>query len=301
MPAPIDTVQVTRALPSFRRSLLALVLGAMGIGFAPIFVRVSEVGPTATAFWRLLLALPFLLVWTAFSPQTRTRSGPFPWFLILAVGAFFAGDLAVWHASVRLTSVANATLETNFSAIFVPLFLWMAFRQKITTRFFLALLIAIGGTILLVGQNAHISPLTFRGDALGIGSAVFYSGYLLSVKTVRERGLPTAVLMILSGLVASAFLFLIALFLHETLLPVTPQGWLTLISLALVAQIGGQTLIAYALFRLPASFASLVLLVQPATSALAAWLLLGETLSPAQFAGAVILAAGLWLARREAA
>ena len=41
-------------------ALVALLAGAAGIAFAPIFVKTSEVGPVATAFWRVLLALPFL-------------------------------------------------------------------------------------------------------------------------------------------------------------------------------------------------------------------------------------------------
>jgi drug/metabolite transporter (DMT)-like permease len=53
------------------------------------------------------------------------------------------------------------------------------------------------------------------------------------------------------------------------------------------------------LVALPASFAAVSLLWQPAAAALAAWLLLGESLTPWQFAGAVILGGGLWLARRS--
>ena len=39
----------------------ALMIGATGIGLAPILVRLSETGPVATAFYRLLLAQP--IVW----------------------------------------------------------------------------------------------------------------------------------------------------------------------------------------------------------------------------------------------
>jgi hypothetical protein len=43
----------------------------VAIAFAPIFVRVSEVGPLATAFWRLLLAWPALWVWIALERHRR--------------------------------------------------------------------------------------------------------------------------------------------------------------------------------------------------------------------------------------
>jgi hypothetical protein len=45
-------------------ALAALIAGAVGIACAPIFVRLSELGPTATAFWRLALALPVVWLWT---------------------------------------------------------------------------------------------------------------------------------------------------------------------------------------------------------------------------------------------
>src|SRR5206468_12521311 len=46
-----------------RLAFLALLGGATGIGFAPVLVRLSEVGPGATAFFRLLFALPWLWLW----------------------------------------------------------------------------------------------------------------------------------------------------------------------------------------------------------------------------------------------
>ena len=291
----------TPAPPSFGRSLTALVLGAIGIGFAPLFVRWSDVGASATGFWRLTLALPFLLAWTAFAPgPSPSRITRGEWIFILLGGAFFAGDLAIWHTALRITSVANATLETNLSAILVPLFAWLFLRQKIRGSFLVAIILALVGVVLLVGRNAHISAQTLHGDALGTFSSVFYSGYLLSVKAARDRGSPTALIMIVSGLMTAAALLAIALLAGETVLPTSLHGWLIVLSLALVSQLGGQCLIAYALVGLPASFASVGLLVQPAAATVAAWVFLGESLAPGQLAGGVILASGLWLARRAA-
>ena len=46
-----------------RLAFAALLTGAVGISFAPVFVRLSEVGPSATAFYRVFLALPVLWLW----------------------------------------------------------------------------------------------------------------------------------------------------------------------------------------------------------------------------------------------
>jgi drug/metabolite transporter (DMT)-like permease len=97
-----------------RLALASLLHGAGAIGFAPIFVRISELGPTATAFYRLLFSLPPLWLWYALEQRrtaclTAARPGIEINGFVLA-GLFFAADLAVWHWSLRFTSVANATL-----------------------------------------------------------------------------------------------------------------------------------------------------------------------------------------------
>src|ERR1700738_629245 len=46
-----------------RLALPALLAGGIAIAFSPIFVRLSELGPIATGFHRLFLALPLLWLW----------------------------------------------------------------------------------------------------------------------------------------------------------------------------------------------------------------------------------------------
>src|SRR5207253_2530797 len=100
-------------------ALGALLLGAAFIALSPIFVRLSEAGPTATAFWRVALAVPplWILALCFRGAQGNTVSGVK--LLLLAAGAAFAGDLAFWHLSIKHTSVANATLLANLAAPFV--------------------------------------------------------------------------------------------------------------------------------------------------------------------------------------
>src|SRR5512144_814679 len=110
-------------------ALGALLFGAACIALSPIFVRLSEAGPTATAFWRVALAVPalWILVFTNKSPLGNFSGKTF---LLLAAGLAFAGDLAFWHSSIKLTSVANSTLLANLASIFVTLAAWMFLRQK---------------------------------------------------------------------------------------------------------------------------------------------------------------------------
>jgi len=71
------------------------------------------------------------------------------------------------------------------------------------------------------------------------------------------------------------------------------------IALALIAQAAGQSLIAYAMAHLPGTFSSVGLLWQPVAAALFAWLLIGEAMGVLQFAGGMLVLAGIAIARRS--
>ena len=136
------------------------------------------------------------------------------------------------------------------------------------------------------------------GDLLGLATAVFYAGYLLSIKDLRGR-FPTVLIMARTALVTALALLPVAALSGETFWPRTPHGWAMVAGLALVSHVGGQTLIAYALAKLPAPVASVTLLVQPVTATVAAAFLLGESVVLLQVFGMILVLAGVIVARQE--
>ncbi len=287
-------------------AFVALILGACAIGLAPIFVRVSPVGPTATAFWRVLLACPLFLA-VAFVTRKHTAGrahlavprGRDGWFLIVP-GLCFAGDMAFWHRSLNDTTVANATLLTNMAPIFVTLMAWLFFRERVTGRFVAGLVAALLGAVLLLGDSLQISPANFRGDLLGLFSAVWYGSYQLTAKGARRR-FTTPLLMASVAASAAVALYVFARLTGEPLLwesDMPLRGWTVLLGLALVSHVCGQGFIVYALAHLPAGFASTSLLVQPLVAALTAWLLLGEGIGPWQFLGGTVILLGIFVVQR---
>ena len=277
----------------------ALMLGATCIALSPIFVRVSEAGPTPTAFWRVALAVPALWL-VLFSGRREARAAPVAglWPLLLAAGFAFAGDLAFWHTSIKLTSVANSTLLANLASIFVTLAAWLIWRQRPSRLFLLGLSSALAGVAILVRASLAASATGLAGDTLGVVTAVFYAWYLLAVKGLRDRGASTLRLMAITSSVTAVILLPVALASGEQFLPHSGAGWLKLVGLALVSHAAGQGLIAYALASLPAAFSSVSLLFQPVMAAAFAWTLLGEQLAPLQVAGGLVVLAGIYLARR---
>lgn len=279
-------------------ALLALFAGAAAIATAPLFVKVSETGPVATAFWRLALALPFLWTWSL----AVQRGGHYASFaaerrLIIAAGLFFAGDLAVWHWSIVLTSVANSTLLANLAPIFVTLAVWVLFRRQPTLAFLAGLATALAGVVLLIGADFRLGAKELAGDALGVITAMFYAAYQLTVTRLRAS-VAVSSLMAWSGLITAVALLPVALLSGEQILPATATGWMKLAGLALIAQVAGQSMIAYAMAHLPATVSSVGLLLQPVLAALFAWVLLGEALGWLQLAGGVAVLIGIRIAQR---
>ena len=282
--------------PQKTLAFAALLAGAAAIAFSPIFVRLSDVSPTASAFWRVALAVAPLWAWVACSPREPASGGQANKALLLA-GLFFAGDLAVWHLSIAYTSVANATLESNLAPVFVTLGAWLMWRDRVTRLFLGALAVTLVGAALLIGPNVNAGRLTLLGDALGVLTAVFYAGYMLCLKSATS-GTSTARIMAIGTTVAAIALLPCALLTADAILPQDARGWMVLAGLALVSQIAGQSLIAYGFAHLPASFSSVSLLFQPVLAALYAWAILGEGMGAVQMAGGAIVLAGIWLARR---
>lgn len=282
-----------------RLGFIALIAGATGIGFAPILVRMSEVGPSATAFFRLLIALPLLWFWmhldqrSVVSPKRPTTRREF--FLLATAGLFFTGDLSIWHWSLQYTTVTNSTLLTNVAPIFVTIGARFLFGERITMSFIVGMSLALAGAAMLIGTSYRLSSEHLWGDFLSIVAALFYAGYLLTLKQLRGT-FGTSTIMAWSGLVSCAGFGIVAWLSRETMWPPSAKAWWVVTGLALISHLGGQTLIAYGFGHLPASFSSVSLLWQPVVAAAAAWIFLGEHLRWMQGIGAVIVLAGIALA-----
>lgn len=271
-----------------------LLLGAVGIGFAPIFVRFSDVGPISSAFWRMALSLPFLLVWlsvrrTSIAPRGRS------WLLIVC-GLFFAADLSMWHWSITLTTVANATLLANLNPVFVAIAGYLFFKERFSGLFLFGLVASMGGAVALLGSSLEFAPERLSGDILGILTATMYAGYFIAASRLRSRYDAVEVLLF-PGFVTALALLPMAFMSEANFFPETMNGWWTLLGLALICQVLGQGLIVYALAHLPAAFSALSLLVQPIVASIVAWILFGEALGPLEFGGAFLILCGILLAR----
>lgn len=282
-------------------ALLYLVIGAVAIGFAPIFVRLSEVGPIATGFWRVAIAFPILTLLSIGQGYTRPDDRHAPvlkdYLWLLFSGVLFGGDLATWHLSIQYTTIANSTLIANFAPVIIALWGWIVLRRPPQKKLVLGLLLAILGIGVLIHPTLHMDKNIRMGDGLAFITAFFYAGYLLVLNRARKKFTAFSS-MAISTFASMLTLLIITCLSGELAIPQTEIAWLILFTLALFAHILGQGLIAYALPYLPVTFSSTALLIQPMVAAMAGWYFFSEYLGFSQMIGMLIALVGIFLAKQ---
>ncbi len=287
------------ALPAQKNAIAfaALVVGAFAMGASPIFVRLADVGPFASAFWRCALALPFLALWALLEPKEARQMFSSDRAVVLS-GLFFAGDLFFWHLAILATTVANATFLATIAPVWVAFGAWLVFRERISKADFSGLALCLLGGAALIGQSYSFAPERLIGDGYALVTSVFFGLYMLAVSNARTRlKIGAGSLAFMSAAITAACMLTVALLLETDFLPRSREGWLTLFSLAIVSQVLGQGLLAVALGRLPATFSSLVIFLEAVGAAALGWLVLSEKLGPLQALGGALILLGIWVAR----
>lgn len=281
------------------RALAVLTAGVCTLALTPIFVRLTGVGPAAAGFWRMVLALPFLAIPLLAGGAGAALRPPSP--VLVAAGVLFALDLFCWHMGVKLTSVANSTTLANLAQVFVVVGAWLLFKETPRRLFLLGLALALGGVWVMAaargGGGQGSNP--FFGDLVSLGAAFWYAGYILVVHRARADLGPLRI-MIWTSLISAPLLLAGSFATHERFAPVSAIGWAACAGLGLVHAVS-QGAIAWALGRVPAATASVVMLLQPVFAALLGWLILAEALVPMQAIGGAAALAGVGLAQIAAA
>jgi drug/metabolite transporter (DMT)-like permease len=273
------------------------------MGVSPIFVRLADVGPFASAFYRVFLALPVLYAWmrveAARAPGPPDNSPPFT-AAVVVTGLTFTADLFFWHLAILNTTVANATFFATTAPVWVVIFGWLIYRRRASAAALAGLGLALLGGLALVGQSFAFAPEHLIGDALAATTALFFGAYFLAVEKAREHHQAARVTFYMSAITA-ALLCVIALgaqfWLGQRFLPLDLRGWMVLIALAWISHAGGQGLLAVALGSLPATFSSLVIFLEALAAAGFGWLVLSEAVTPLQALGVFFIIVGMWVAR----
>jgi drug/metabolite transporter (DMT)-like permease len=282
----------SKRLPAY----LALLGGVVCISWSAIFVRWTDIPGPASAFYRMLI--PALVLLPTFFFDRRPHLDVRTLGIIAFGGLFFAFDLALYNTAILQTSAANATLLGNNTPIFVGLLTWMAFRKRPTRAFWLGLMMAIAGAVVILWQDLTHHTRIGVGDLEALAASACFAVYLMVTEKIRNS---TGTLAFLRLAMVSSTIALLLMNLAMGISLRVPHGptiWAVL-GLGLISQLGGYLFLTYALGHLPATLTSISLLTQgPLTAAMAA-VLLGEPLSVAQILGGLLVLAGVGIAHRQ--
>jgi drug/metabolite transporter (DMT)-like permease len=277
---------------------IALAIGISALSLSAMFVRWAEAPGPITGFYRLLIS-SFLLT-PLFIRQQKKLAPIDKKYLIfpLLAGIFTAFDFAFWNSSVKFTTAANATLLGNTSPLWVALFALFIFREKLRGIFWLGLIIALTGAVLVMGSDFLRHPTLGIGDLLASTAAIFYASYQLITQRGRKHIDPLRY-MWLVGLSATIGMFIINLVLGNSFTGYSTQTWAIFFVTAIVSQMIGYLAISYALGHLPASVVSPTLIGQPILTTILAIPMLGEIPSALQWIGGAIALAGIYIVNQS--
>ncbi len=292
----IDQVQITE----FRRARVAdprllAVSGALAISLTAVFIRLADVSPATSVFYRCLLALPplGLLAWFEHRRGNRITRGDAGRYVV--AGVMLGVDFALWSQAIMLIGAGISTVLVNVQVVVVPLLSFLVFRTKIPVRFVCAVPVLFAGIALTggIGSGAAAGPDLWWGTFLALLSGVAYAVYIF---IVGGRGsADTAATQVLVS-TAAAGVAGSALGSWWGPIDLTPGwasfGWLA--ALALSAQFVGWILLGRSLPRLAPEVGATLLLLQPVLAVAAAIVALGERPTALQLVGCATVVATAW-------
>jgi len=283
----------------------AIILSTTAI-FIRYLTQTYNMPALVLAFWRdSFVALTMLIVLAILHPRLLRVERRDVGYLV-AYGLILTMFNSFWTLSVSLNGAAVSTVLSYSSAAFTALLGRWLLKERLGWVKIVTIAACLGGCVLVSGA---LEPGAWQGNLTGILtgtlSGLWYAGYSLMGRSASQRGLnPWTTLLYTFGL-AACFLLLLNLFLGRFLpgaairpadllwLGNATWGWLILFLLAAGPTLAGFGLYNVSLGYLPSSVANLILTLEPAFTAVIAYVVLNEHLNSIQIAGSLLIMGGV--------
>lgn len=250
-----------------KQPIFRVLCGAFLISFSAVFVRVADVSPSTSGFYRVFLGSIFLFFYL-FWKREQFKLSACDWPLTTFCGFIFALDLYFWHESIIYIGPGLATIIGNFQVFILAAIGILFLGEKVRGRFLASIPLAIVGLFCIVGEQWHLLEHNYKiGIYFGLATAVCYAAFLLSLRKLQtdNRQSQPFTLMLVS-LFSAIFLAIKILYTGDSFKVPDITSGAALVGLGLSSQSIGWLLIAQAMPKIRASLTGLILLLQPALS-----------------------------------
>ena len=272
-----------------------VAVSAASFGAMAIFARLAQdagVEVTAVLFLRFALAALLMAGYMGLGGRRWPRGRNL--LTLIAMGALgYVGQSFCFFSALNHASAGLVALLLYLYPFLVTLLGALFLRQRLSMGRVLAVLAALAGTALTLGGGLAGEP---AGVMLSLAAALIYSVYILAGSRVLASEDPVAAATVV--MIAAAVVFGGLSWQAAPRFPHDAQGWLAVLAIALVSTVIAMVGFFAGLARLGAADAATLSTLEPVVTIGLAALFLGEPMSLQQLAGgAIILAAGIWLAR----
>jgi len=281
------------------RKHLVIIIGVVSVSFAAIFIRLAEAPPLIIASYRLLIASLVLWPITLKYSGSELRQLSFQNIrLVIISGLFLALHFSLWISSLSYTSVATSVILVTSSPLFVAIASYAFFKERISWKIILGILVCFIGTAFISYGNWSISIDSFLGGILALLGALAVSGHLLIGRKLRK----TMSLLVYGSLTSSSaglLLLIASLIWGYPLFGYTGNTYLMMVLLAFVPQLLGHLSLNWSLRFVSATLVTIAVLGEPVGANLLAILILDEVPKGFEILGSAIILIGIYIAFRE--
>ena len=260
------------------------------------------------AFWRDLFVSFGMFVGLLIFSRERFHMDHAHWAFIVFYGLTLAVYNSMWTFSVQYNGAAVATVLAFSSPAFTALLSRIVFKEQFSRIKIFSIVLSIFGTTLVSGAyDPSRWQLNPGGIIFGLLTGLFFAIYNLEGKTASDKHIDSWTALLYSFSVASCFLFIFnlrvntlskeMLFANFMWLGNSVSGWSILFFLAVAPTLGGFGLYTLSMRYLSPTVASLIATLEPALTAIWAYLFLREVLVGPQLIGSLLLFTGVILLR----
>jgi drug/metabolite transporter (DMT)-like permease len=276
----------------------SLLLTVVAWSFGPTLSAQATTYPLVSVFVRMFgaLAMQWIVTLVIGKPPTtallRTTFLP---------GVLFGLNNILFFFALQHANVANVGLLTSLQPVVVLLLAKPLFNEKVSAFDIACTAVAIFGTgIAVFGGNAGTTtrPTTLLGTVLAVLSMFAFCGYFLVAKRQNSHATvaPPHPLTYMTGIIAGAATVSVPFLVfsgHAGDLANITRPQISALALIILVPTAGHVALTFTHRHIDAKLSSLVLLIQPMSSALVAWWILHQPVVPAQAIGALIVMASI--------